>query len=54
MLRDMVSEVEGHGQMAYPAAIYILQTPASFTFNSLDEWPSGRDASSNAEWQSLG
>ena len=27
----------GHGQMANPAAI--LQTPASFTCNSPDEWP---------------
>jgi len=36
----MVSEAERpqrRGQMAYPAAI--LQTPASFTFNSPDEWP---------------
>ena len=32
----MMSEAEGHGQMEYPAAI--LQTPASFTFNSPDEW----------------
>ena len=30
----MVSEAEGHGQMAA-----ILQTPASITFNSPDEWP---------------
>ena len=33
----MVSEAGGRGQKAYPAAI--LQTPASFTFNSPDEWP---------------
>ena len=33
----MVSEAERRGQMAYPAAI--LQAPASFTFNSPDEWP---------------
>ena len=30
----MVSEAEGHGQMAA-----ILQIPASFMFNSPDEWP---------------